>query len=448
MKDKSIIRFMETTAWAITKDHLDVLLTVVSNHLDGNPVYLKSGDSADSDDLMTMQDGNAVINICGTICKKLYGLEAISGGHTTDDYKQCIQEALDNSSVSGIILNIDSPGGTVTGTKELADFIYESRGKKPIVAFTSGQMCSAAYWIGSAADKMVGFPTASIGSIGVITKHQDWSKGEEAAGLKTTYIYAGKFKSAGNSSEPLEGEAKEYLQASIDDYYTLFVEDIARNLGISVEQAITLADARTHIATKARTLGLIHEVGSMKHAMKVAQTLKGDMKMAETTGQVNVISAEQFATLQATIAEQTKLLADQGSILTALAKEKEDAVAALAAEKTETARKEKLSEITGKLKAVKIDDAALAEALLAVEASTADLIFGKLTGMATQIKELAGELTETTPDAHTTDAEDKTTPATIDAAVESILAEGKITDIDAAIEAASTLYPSLFKPAN
>lgn len=444
MKDKSIIRFMETTPWAMVENRLDVLFSVVSNHIEGKTAHLSS---TDDPELMSINDGHAVINICGTICEKLYGLEAISGGgYTTHDYARVFKEALADSSISGIILNINSPGGTVSGTKELADLIYESRGAKPIIAYASGQMCSAAYWIGSAADQIIAFPTASIGSIGVITKHQNWKKAEEAAGLETTYVYAGKYKSAGNSSEALEGDAKAYLQASIDDYYTLFVEDVAKHLGISTEAALKLADARTHIASKAKEIGLIHGVGNLTYATHVAKKQKGDKKMTESTGQINVISAEAFATLQATIAEQTKLLAEQGNILTALAKEKDELAATLTAEKAETARKEKLSEITGKLKAAKIDDPALAEALLSVEASTSDLIFGKLEGLATQIKTLAGELTETVADAHSTDAPDAAaTPATVDAAVEAILAEGKITDIDEAIEAASTLYPTLFK---
>lgn len=440
MKDKSIIRFMETTPWAMTKEHLDVLLTVVSNHLEGKTNFLSSNTS---DEIMSIEDGIATIRIHGTICQKLYGLNAISGGHTTSEYKQCIQEALDNPNVFAYIVDMDSPGGTVAGTKDLADFIYESRTIKPSVCFTGNQMCSAGYWIGSSCTTMIGAPTASIGSIGVITKHEDWSKAEEAAGLKTTYLYAGKYKSSGNSSEPLEGEAKEYLQASIDDYYTLFVEDVARNLGISTEAALKLADARTHIASKAKEIGLIHGVGNLTYATHVAKKQKGDKKMA--TADPTMVTAEQFATLQAQLAEQSTLVAKQTELLTALAKDKEDAVQALAAKEAEVARSTKLTEITGKLKAAKIDDPALAEALLTVEASTADLIFGKLTGMATQIKELAGDLTETTDAAHSTDAPDAAaTPATIDAAVEAILAEGKITDIDEAIAAAHAAHPSLF----
>ena len=439
-KDKSIIRFMESTPWAITEPHLDVLFTVVSNHIEGNTVYLKSGDSDHSDEIMSMCGDQAVISISGTITKKLYGLDAISGGTTTDDYARCIQQCLANPMVSGIILNIDSPGGTVTGTKELADFIFESRGIKPIVAFASGQMCSAAYWIGSAADAIVGFPTASIGSIGVITKHQDWSKAEENAGVKTTYIYAGKYKSAGNSSEALAGDNLAYLQASVDDYYTLFVDDVARNLGISVSEATKLADARTHIASKALELGLIHSVGNLTYATHVAKQRKmkkGDSKMAVEQAQFDALQAQLTAVLEAST-KQGEMVASLSAALETAKAEKDAIVAA-------TEKKEKLAEISGRLATCKVTDEKLTEALLTVDASTADLFIATITDFSTRLSAVAEGLADPTPEAHTKEADAPNTPTSIDAAVESILAEGKITDIDEAISAAQKLHPTLFK---
>ena len=165
-------------------------------------------------------------------------LDDFSGGTSAEILRLKIQSALDNPKVSSIFLDIDSPGGTVEGTKELSDFIFENRGKKPITAFTDGMIASAAYWIGSAADKIVATDTAIIGSIGVAMTHYDVSGKDAQKGVVRTQISAGKYKRIASDEKPLSDEGREYLQSMVDTYYSMFVEGVARNRGVSVENAL------------------------------------------------------------------------------------------------------------------------------------------------------------------------------------------------------------------
>lgn len=174
-------------------------------------------------------NGTAVIPIHGVISKQSSAFSRIFyGGTSTLEIKEAMAHAVADSEVKKIILHIDSPGGTVDGTQEAARAIYESRGEKEIIAFTDGLMASAAYWIGSAADKIIiSGDTAEVGSIGVISTHVEYSEMDKNMGVKVTEIKAGKYKAAYSSNKPLSAEDKEYLQSQVNYLYTIFINDVA-----------------------------------------------------------------------------------------------------------------------------------------------------------------------------------------------------------------------------
>lgn len=191
------------------------------------------------------QGAVAVIDIEGVIEKKHSLWSWVFGGISSEMIRKDIESALKDTGVDAILLNIDSPGGTVDGTKELSDFIHSVRGQKPIVALTDGLMASAAYYIGSAADKIYASDLAQVGHIGVIQPHIDWSQALSDEGIKVTLIHAGKFKTVGNPYEPLSDEARAVIQAEVDNIYGQFVQDVARNRGVAIEYAAeNMADAR------------------------------------------------------------------------------------------------------------------------------------------------------------------------------------------------------------
>jgi ClpP class serine protease len=127
---------------------------------------------------------------------------ATVGGSATEDVAGALRAMLADDSINKIVLDIDSPGGSSYGVAELFNEIYGARGQKPIVAIANSLAASAAYWIGSAADRFLVTPGGLVGSIGVYSVHQDISKMAEKAGVKTTFISAGKHKVEGTSSSP------------------------------------------------------------------------------------------------------------------------------------------------------------------------------------------------------------------------------------------------------
>lgn len=144
-----------------------------------------------------------------------------------------VRQAAADPAYSSIVLDIDSPGGSVYGTQELADVIYNARQAKPVIAIANSLAASAAYWIGSQASEFYGAPGAETGSIGVYTAHTDVSKALEQEGLKVTLISAGPHKTEGNPYEPLAAEARAAVQDTINIYYGDFVRAVARGRGVS-----------------------------------------------------------------------------------------------------------------------------------------------------------------------------------------------------------------------
>jgi signal peptide peptidase SppA len=179
----------------------------------------------------------AVISFFGIVAQHASQVDDISGpgGTSTERVGNSFRSALNDPSVKAIVINFDSPGGNVSGVQVLADDIFNARGQKPVVAQVNSLCASAAYWVASSCDEIVMTPGAMAGSIGVYTLHQDVSKAVDAAGVKFTFISAGKYKVEGNSFEPLSDEAAQASQSQVDAYYGDFVSAVARGRGVSTD---------------------------------------------------------------------------------------------------------------------------------------------------------------------------------------------------------------------
>ncbi len=213
-------------------------------------------------------DGVAVIPVNGVIAKKMNLFTSFSGGTSAELLKKDIAKALKDQDVMAIVLDVESPGGSVDGTKELADYIYSQRGKKPMIAYANGLMASAAYWIGSATDAIMVNDTAEVGSIGVAMTHYDYSEADKKEGIKRTVIYAGKYKRIASDEKPLDAEGKEYLQGFVDQIYTIFVEAVARQRGASIDAVLeNMADGKLFIGSAAIAAGLADYRGTLTDAI-------------------------------------------------------------------------------------------------------------------------------------------------------------------------------------
>jgi signal peptide peptidase SppA len=213
-----------------------------------------------------IENGVALLPVEGVIAKRMTLLSKISGGASSSFVGQQFQAALADPDVKAIILCIDSPGGAVDGTQELGNLIASARGTKPVLAFTDGQMCSAAYWIGSAADRIfISGDTTLLGSIGVLMPHVDVSGADAMAGQKHTVITAGKYKAAAHAHAPLSEDGLGVLQSLVDVIYTAFVNDVARNRGVEPGAVVQdMAEGRVFVGRQAVEAGLVDGVATLE----------------------------------------------------------------------------------------------------------------------------------------------------------------------------------------
>jgi len=191
-------------------------------------------------------------------------MEAMSGGTSTETLGKQIQSAVADDSIGKIVLNIDSPGGSVYGIQEISNIIREAREQKPIIAVSNSLAASAAYWIGSQASEFYTTQGGEVGSIGVLTAHQDVSESMQAEGVKTTLISAGKHKVEGNPYEPLDDEAKEAIQKRVNEYYSDFVGAVAQGRGVTKNNVTDgYGQGRVLGAKEAKAEGMIDKIASL-----------------------------------------------------------------------------------------------------------------------------------------------------------------------------------------
>jgi len=176
---------------------------------------------------MKIQNGVAVIPIHGPLLQHAGMMDKMCGACSYDDIKANIKTAIAQG-VKGIVLDINSPGGEMTGCCEASQLIAETSDTIPIYAFTDSTMASAAYHLAAGCTGVFTTGSASVGSIGCIIGFMDTSKAMEAQGVKPVYITSGKYKGAGARGTSLTEEQYEYLEGMVmeaADAFKSFVTD-------------------------------------------------------------------------------------------------------------------------------------------------------------------------------------------------------------------------------
>jgi capsid assembly protease len=202
------------------------------------------------------------------------------GGTSAEWLTRAFLELTANPTVHAVVLNVDSPGGVVTGVPEAAAALRALSAKKPTVAVSNGMMASAAYWIASGARTIVSAPSSQTGSIGVWMAHVDMSRALDAAGLTVSVISAGKHKVDGNPYQPLTDDARAALQANVSATYDWFVRDVA--IGRGVTPAAVRAgygQGRALVGADAVAAKLVDRIGSLD------STIARVLNPGATTGQ-------------------------------------------------------------------------------------------------------------------------------------------------------------------
>ncbi len=248
MKHELLIAEFLSTPWALMPERLNAFSAVMARWSGNVPASMDVLSGIDADKVVrearrqtttaVSGGGIAVLPLYGVVTQRGNMVDDVSGpgSVSTQKFAAALRQALADESVSQILIDIDSPGGSVYGVAELADEIVAARAQKPIIAIANSLAASAAYWIGCSASEFYVTPSGEVGSIGVWQAHFDYSQALAAEGVTPTLISAGKYKVEGNPYAPLDPEAQAFMQSRVDDYFLAFTKGVARGRSVPIAQ--------------------------------------------------------------------------------------------------------------------------------------------------------------------------------------------------------------------
>lgn len=216
----------------------------------------------------------AVIPLQGVITKRgswfSDGLDRVS---------RTLDAAMANKAIAGVVLDVDSPGGSSYGLMEFADKVYSLRGGKPLLSVANPLAASAAIWAGSAAEQFIVTPSGDVGSIGVWSLHIDQSKLLDDIGIKPTFVFAGKYKVEGNPFEPLSDDARGEIQRAVDATYGDFIAAMARNRGVTQAKVKSdFGEGRMLSADRAKAAGMVDRIASLDDVLSGMGATSGGIR--------------------------------------------------------------------------------------------------------------------------------------------------------------------------
>ncbi len=275
--------------WLITTDAMQAMANQAVAFFDAR-VKLPE---RESNPLLSVEGGIASVRVYGPLMRQpdLFSV-LLFGATDMNQVAAAIGEAAGREDVDALLLDIDSPGGTVNGTPELGQAVADAAKRKTVYAFTAGQMSSAAYWIASQADAIYATPSARVGSIGVLLPFVDSTEKLRDQGLKVEVFAAGKFKAMGTPGVSLTDEQRELIQSDIEEIAADFKAAVlARGRRIPDEAM----EGQTFSARKAQRFNLAGMVKSRDEVLARLRSLHG--------GQVDTGSRASMKTVEEQLTE-------------------------------------------------------------------------------------------------------------------------------------------------
>lgn len=268
MKYKYILEFITSSLFLMDKGFLNnskgLLNNIIFNPSALDP-ELANHDHAGRDFFVT-EDGIGIINICGPIMRySEVGL--CMDVQSTQSISQDLSAALKNTDVKGILLHINSPGGVATGISELSGQIKAASQEKPVFAYIEGTGASAAYWLASAADKIVINKTGMAGSIGAVFIIEI----DKESNIETIEIVSS--QSPNKRLDLKTDEGRTEMQTLADDLAKEFIDEVAQNRGVTPDFVMeNYGKGSVMMGKKAVNSGLADEVGTFESAINELRT--------------------------------------------------------------------------------------------------------------------------------------------------------------------------------
>ena len=177
-----------------------------------------------------------------------------------------IQKAKEDKNIKGILFVVNSPGGAVAPSVELAYAIKELKELKPVVVYASGVIASGSYYASIWANKIIANPGSMVGSIGVIMQGVNAEELMQKIGVSTQTVKAGKYKESGTPTRKWFDYEEKQLQDVINDTYNMFISDVASARNLDVKNHTIFADAKIFTSKQAKEVGLVDEVATLSYA--------------------------------------------------------------------------------------------------------------------------------------------------------------------------------------
>jgi len=244
-------KISDTLVW-MGRHFLGLLLVLIALAL-----FLPKGDSVPS-----KRANLQIIELNGVILKP-------------DKVLKEIQKAKEDDRIKGVLFKINSPGGGVAPSVEIAYALKELHEAKPVVAYAAGTMASGGYYAGIYADKIVANPGSIVGSIGVILESANLEGLMSKLGIKPQVIKEGTYKEAGTPLREWTPQERAELECLIRDGYEMFVSDVAKARRLDINDSSRFADAHIFSAQRAKAVGLVDEVATLSYAKRLTAQLAG-----------------------------------------------------------------------------------------------------------------------------------------------------------------------------
>ncbi len=252
--------------WAIEPDSLKSLCRLKAKEIkDFQSLAFKSDARLNNTRSVLIRDGTAIIPIYGPITARSDLFTFFLGGTPLSDLAKDFQAALDNDQVKAILFDVDSPGGVALGPMEMAQAIFNARGKKPIWSYVGRNCSSAAYWLASATEKIIANPSALLGSIGVVTTIpvQEEPDSEGYKNIEVVSSNAGRKR-----PDPRTAEGMAEIKRELDDLESQFIESVARFRSTTIDAVKNdFGQGGVLIGANAVSSGMADEIGSYEETL-------------------------------------------------------------------------------------------------------------------------------------------------------------------------------------
>lgn len=276
--------------------------------------------------------GIAVISVLDTLVNRANLFDAISGATSYQTLIDKIDAASDV--FDDIVLDFDSPGGSVNGVFQVVEAVARARGKKRkrsnrytgenvrVFSAVNDMAASAAFLIAAHTDRIFVSQGSTLGSIGVMLVHMDFSEQDKARGIRKTVITSGEDKAVGNDSEPLSDDDKKKLQAEVDNLHDIFVSSVSAGREMKLEDVKALATGKTFRGQEAITLGLADEFLSLPALIEQIISEQTDMADNKDKDPISSQDSKKVASIEEVVSAQqeqiTSLAASVGSLVKGL----------------------------------------------------------------------------------------------------------------------------------